>query len=64
MSERLPRSRSSVGAESKQRLHSMLSEALTLADALALPPEVGARLQEVIDMVEGPDIVGASDAKE
>ena len=42
----------------------MLSEALTLADALALPPEVGARLQEVIDMVEGPDIVGASDAKE
>lgn len=32
-----------------QRLLRLLDEALTLVDALALPPEIGARLQEVID---------------
>ena len=34
------------------RLTTMLDESLTLVDALGLPPEIGARLQEVIDQVE------------
>ena len=36
--------------DSKQHLRRLLSEALEIVDSLALPPEVGARLQEVIDM--------------
>lgn len=35
-----------------QRFRELLSEALKLADALELPPEIGARLQEVIDLVD------------
>lgn len=34
-----------------QRVGALLSDALALIDALALPPEIGARLQEVIDAV-------------
>lgn len=30
----------------------LLSEALRLADQMELPPEIGARLQEVIDLAE------------
>ena len=33
--------------------HRRLCEALNLADELTLPPEIGARLQEVIDLTEG-----------
>lgn len=38
--------------ERKLRLARLLHEALDLADSLGLSPEVGARLQEVIDLTE------------
>ena len=38
--------------ERKLRLVRLLHEALDLADSLGLSPEVGARLQEVIDLTE------------
>ena len=34
-----------------QRLNALLSDSLALVDRLALPPEIGARLQEIIDAV-------------
>lgn len=34
------------------RLRNHLFEALELADSLALPPEVGARIQEILDLIE------------
>lgn len=37
----------------KEQLLQLLNEALALADALALPPEIGARIQEVIDLADG-----------
>jgi hypothetical protein len=39
-------------ADDKQRFMRLLNEALGLADALGLAPEIGARLQEVIDLAE------------
>jgi hypothetical protein len=39
--------------EGREQLRQLLNEALGLADALALPPEVGARIQEVIDLADG-----------
>lgn len=39
--------------EGKEQLLQLLNEALGLADALALPPEIGARIQEVIDLADG-----------
>jgi hypothetical protein len=38
--------------ESKQQFRQLLNEALNLADALSLPAEIGARLQEVIDLTD------------
>jgi hypothetical protein len=35
-----------------EELMKLLSEALGLADRMELPPEIGARLQEVIDLAE------------
>ena len=39
--------------EGKEQLLQLLGDALALADALALPPEIGARIQEVIDLADG-----------
>ena len=39
--------------EGRGQLLQLLNEALSLADALALPPEIGARIQEVIDLADG-----------
>ena len=39
--------------EGKEQLLQLLNEALAVADALALPPEIGARIQEVIDLADG-----------
>lgn len=39
--------------EGKEQLLQLLNEALGIADALALPPEIGARIQEVIDLAGG-----------
>lgn len=36
----------------KPQLQRLLNEALNLMDAMSLPPEIGARLQEVIDLTE------------
>jgi hypothetical protein len=36
--------------DGKQRFMGLLNQALDLADALELPPEIGARLQEIIDL--------------
>jgi hypothetical protein len=52
MSQRVPSPQSLDVAERKQQLHQLLIDALNLVDALALPPEVGARLQEAIDLAE------------
>lgn len=40
-------------AEGREQLLQLLNEALGLADALTLPPEIGARIQEVIDLADG-----------
>ena len=40
------------GDESTAQLQQLLNDALQLADTLGTPMEIGARLQEVIDMVE------------
>lgn len=37
-------------AQGREQLLRLLDEALSLADALTLPPEIGARIQEVIDL--------------
>lgn len=34
------------------QLKALLSEALGVADALRLPPQIGARIQEVLDLVD------------
>jgi hypothetical protein len=39
-------------ATAARQLLSLLSGALMLVDELAYPPEIGARLQEVIDQVQ------------
>lgn len=36
--------------EGREQLLRLLNEALNLADALTFPPEIGARIQEVIDL--------------
>ena len=52
MSQGLAPQQQAEGAENGvQRLNALLSDSLALADALALPPEIGARLQEVVDAV-------------
>jgi hypothetical protein len=40
------------GCDGKEHLRRLLNEALELADRLTLAPEIGARLQEVIDMID------------
>jgi hypothetical protein len=42
----------SVDADLQSRLGALLRDALDLIDAMSLPPEIGARFQEVIDMTE------------
>lgn len=39
--------------EGRERLLQLLKDALSLADSLELPPEIGARIQEVIDLADG-----------
>jgi hypothetical protein len=41
--------------DGKDQLMRLLNEALNLADELALPPEIGARIQEVIDRADDGD---------
>jgi len=53
MSQRVICPQSPDPEEGGHHLHQLLNEALDLVDNLGLPPEVGARLQEVIDLVEG-----------
>jgi len=38
--------------EGVQQLKAHIGEALQLADSLSLPPEVGARIQEVLDLID------------
>lgn len=53
MSQRVTCPHASNEHKTKVRLKHLLEEALSIVDALALPAEVGARLQEVIDLAEG-----------
>ena len=53
MSQRVNCSQSPDPEEGRHQLQRQLNEALELVDELGLPPEIGARLQEVIDLVEG-----------
>jgi len=39
--------------EGREQLLQLLNDALSLADTLVLPPEIGARIQEVIDLADG-----------
>ncbi len=41
-----------AGGEGEQQLRRLLTEALHLADRLVLPPEIGARIQEVLELVD------------
>jgi hypothetical protein len=43
---------SPAAGDGKQQLLQLLNEALELADRLDLPPEIGARIQEIIDLTE------------
>lgn len=52
MSQRVVNPETPDVAESKQQFRQLLNEALDLADALSLPAEIGARLQEVIDLTD------------
>jgi hypothetical protein len=52
MSQRVVSPETPDSIESKQQFRQLLSEALNLADALSLPAEIGARLQEVIDLTD------------
>ena len=42
-----------------ERMLALLADALQTADALKLPPEIGAKLQEVITAIEETDRNGA-----
>lgn len=46
--------------EGKEQLLRLLNETLNLADSLGLPPEIGARIQEVIDLAGGYGDMGDS----
>jgi hypothetical protein len=50
MSQRTARPHQGDISDDKQRFVRLLNDALDLADAVELPPEIGARLQEVIDL--------------
>lgn len=52
MSQCTAGTRSPDFSESKHQLHQLLGDALALIDSMNLPAEVGARLQEVIDLLE------------
>jgi hypothetical protein len=52
MSQRVANPETPDVIESKQQFRQLLNEALNLADALSLPAEIGARLQEVIDLTD------------
>jgi hypothetical protein len=52
MSQRVVSPETPDPIESKQQFRQLLNEALNLADALSLPAEIGARLQEVIDLTD------------
>lgn len=53
MSQRVHCPQSPDAEEGRHHLQQLLNEALGLVDNLGLSPEIGARLQEVIDLVEG-----------
>lgn len=59
MSQRVPCPQSSDVGETKRQLQELLTQALNLADLSGVPPEIGARIQEVIDLTEA--CLGASD---
>ena len=60
MSQRQSSAQAAAACDGKRHFKRLLKEALDLADALALPLEIGAKLQEVIDLTEsGP---GSSDS--
>jgi hypothetical protein len=40
------------GREARQQFVFLLNEALQMSDALSAPPEIGARLQEVVNLAE------------
>jgi hypothetical protein len=52
MSQRVAYPQTADLSEGKRRFQELLKEALNLADELALPAEIGAKLQEVIDLTE------------
>jgi hypothetical protein len=52
MSQRVPCPQLPDAGEGKQELQRILNDALNLADSLDFPPEIGARIQEVIDLTE------------
>ena len=52
MSQRVNCPQSPDPEEGRHYLQQLLNEALGLVDDLGLSPEIGARLQEVIDLVE------------
>ena len=47
-----PQQRAEGAKDGVQRLNALLSDSLALVDKLKLPPDIGARLQDVIDAVE------------
>jgi len=51
MSQRVHCPQSPDAEEAGRHLAQLLNEALDLVDGLGLPPEIGARLQEVLDLV-------------
>ncbi len=50
--------------QNNHNVQALLTEALALVDALQLPAEIGARLQEVIDMVSKTPIQNNGSAEE
>ena len=52
MSQCTAGTRSPDFSDGKHRLQQLLSDALALLDSMELPAEIGARLQEVIDLVD------------
>ena len=56
-----PQQDAAGGKDNAQRVRKLLEDALRLIDASPLPPEIGARLQEVIDAVAAHTDAAASD---
>jgi hypothetical protein len=53
MSQRVPLLEETEGRSAREQFLHFLNEALNIADSNLFPPEIGARIQEVIDLTEG-----------